>query len=407
MRSDGGSKGLQIHPEFLAAVQDPETFEAAVACAKGQGWPAGTVVSTDIATVIQAVSRGRVPAIMIADTDNVDDPAAAITQLVKVCGSRSRILTIGSANDVGFYRSMIQAGAADYLVKPLNSVSLRDAISPLLVARDSAKDDKQAKAGHVYVLVGARGGVGTTTVAVNAAWVLAHELGQKTALIDLDLQYGNCDLALDLEPPRGLREVLSNPDRMDSLLINSSMVKESDNLAVFCCEDSLEEIIDYDTAGPMALLKELRGEYDHIVIDMPRSLIPRHRRLLVNADHVFIVTDLTLAGIRDTQRISAAISSLAPTGQIHVIAGRVGEGDAQISRATFERSAKAKLEVLVPNDARTIKVSANKGKSVVSEAPHTIITKSMRAVAGIMAGQAIKVAASGGGLLERLLGKKG
>lgn len=404
MRPDGG-KGLQLHHEFLAAVQDPETYEAAVACAKGQGWPASTVVNADLTAVIQSVSRSRPPAIVVADIDGAEDASALVAQLVKACGNRSKVLTIGSANDVAFYRGMVQAGAADYLVKPLNSVSLRDAIIPLLASKNKSKGEKQNKSGRVYAFVGVRGGVGTTTVAVNSAWIIAHELGHKTALLDLDLQFGNCDLSLDLEPGRGLREVMTSPDRMDSLLINSAMTKESDQLSVFCAEESLEEVVDFDTAGPLALTKELRNDFEHIVVDIPRCLVARHRRLLVSADHIFLVTDLTLAGIRDTQRIIGAIANLGGASPIHVIAGRIGDGEAQVSRATFERSAKSKIEALIPHDPKTVKLSANRGKSIVTVAPGVALTRALRNVAGIMTGEQVSAGASGGGMFSSILGK--
>lgn len=404
MRPDGG-KGIQLHHEFLAAVQDPETYEAAVACAKGQGWPAGTVVNADLTTVIQSVTRSRPPAIIVADVDGAEDPAGLVTQLVKVCGTRSKILTIGSANDVAFYRGMVQAGAADYLVKPISSVTLRDSVIPLLVSKGVEKGDKTAKSGRLYVFVGVRGGVGTTTIAVNSSWIMAHEADKKVALLDLDLQFGNCDLSLDLEPGRGLREVLTSPDRMDSLLINSSMSKESDQLAVFCGEESLEEVIEFDTAGPLALVKELRNEYDCIVVDMPRAQVARHRRLLVSADQVFLVTDLTLAGIRDTQRILGAIANLGTATPPRIIAGRIGDGEAQVSRATFERSAKTKIEALVPHDPKVVKLSANRGKSIPTVAVSSSLTKALRSVAVLMVGQPIAEAAVAGGLFSSIMSK--
>lgn len=409
MRPEVG-RGIQLHPEFLAAVQDPETYEAAIACAKGQGWPTSTVVNADLPSVIQSITRARPPGIILADVDQCDDPAALVAQLAKLCGSRSKILTIGTANDVAFYRNMIQAGAADYLVKPLNSVALRDAIVPLLASRDPGnQSDKKSRSGHMYVFIGVRGGTGATTMAVNTAWIIAHEIGQRTALMDLDLQFGNCDLTLDLEPGRGLREVFTNPDRMDGLLINSAMTKESDELSVFCGEESIEEVIDFDTAGPLALTKELRNDYDHIVVDMPRSLVARHRRLLAAAEHIVLVTDLTLAGIRDTQRITSAISNLGVTSPIHVVAGRIGDGEAQLSRATFERSIKSKIEILVPHDPVTIKKSASQGKSIPSVAANTALARALRSMTTMVTGQALGQASSGGGFFDQILGslKKG
>lgn len=409
MRSDGGSKGVQLHPEFLGAVQDAETYEAAIACAKGQGWPATTVVNADVAQVIHSITQARPPAIVLIDVDGLEDPAVSMAQLIKVCAGKSRILAVGSANDVPFYRAMLQAGASDYLVKPLNSVTLRDAVVPLLAAKASGeKGDKTARDGKLFILVGVRGGVGATTIAVNAAWVMAHEQGKKVALIDLDLQFGNCDLALDLEPGRGLREVLTNPDRMDSLLINSSMTKESDNLAVFCCEESIEEVMDYDTGGPLTLLKELRREYDCILIDMPRHMVPRHRRLLVSADQIFLAADLTLVGIRDIQRIMMAVGNLGTAAPIHVIATHVGDGEPQIKRGDFESNIKSKVKLYVPHDTKTIRQGAVKGKSVLAVGGEgTGLAKAYRAVASTMTGYAaVTSEAGGGGLLNKFFGKK-
>lgn len=410
MRSDGGSGAIQLHPEFMAAVQDAETYEAAIACAKGQGWPATTVVNADVAQIIQAINRGRPPGIILVDIDGLEDGATALAQLVKVCAGKSRILAIGSANDVPFYRGMLQAGASDYLVKPLNSVNLRDAIVPLLSARlESEKGGKKAHDGKVYVVVGVRGGVGATTIAVNSAWVMAHEMGKKVALIDLDLQFGNCDLALDLEPARGLREVLTTPERMDSLLINSSLTKESDSLSVFCAEESIEEVIDYDVSGPLTLIKEIRGDYDCIVVDMPRYMVPRHRRLLVSADQIFLASDLTLVGIREVQRIMMAIANLGTAAPIHAIATHVNDGDPQIKRGDFETNIKSKLKLYVPHDPKTIRQSAVKGKSVIEVGGDgTMLAKSYRSIASTMTGIPLdKGASSGaGGFLSSLLGKK-
>ena len=409
---DGGSKAIQLHPEFLAAVQDAETYEAAVACAKGQGWPAQSVVNADVASVISSVSRSHPPAIIIVDVDGAQDPATMVGQLVKVCAERSHVLVIGSANDIMFYRGMVQAGAADYLVKPLSSVAMRDAVVPLLAAKAGSDKGERKKSGLVTVLIGVRGGVGLTTMATNTAWVLAHEIGQRTALLDLDLQFGNSDLALDLEPGRGLREVLTSPERMDSLLINSSMAKESDSLSVFCCEESLEEVIDFDTSGPMSLVKELRSDYDCILVDMPRYMVPRHRRFIVSADRIVLMTDMTLAGIRDTQRIMAAIANLGTAAPVHVIAGRIGDGEAQISRAQFERGTKAKLEALIPHDTKTVKLAANRGKSIFAVGGGTsALAKSVRSLAGFIVPAGVPTAgaaaAAEGGFLGKLFGGKG
>lgn len=401
---------IQIHPEFLAAVQDAETYEAAIACAKGQGWPASTVVNSDLAAVIQSIAKVRAPAVVVADVDGLPNAAAVVAQLVSVCAGRSKILVIGSSNDVAFYRAMIQAGAVDYLLKPVNSVTLRDAIVPLLTSAkspSSSSDSNKNRQGKVYAMIGVRGGVGASTIAVNTAWIIAHQLGQKVALIDLDLQYGNCDLALDLVPPRGLRELLFNPNRMDALLINSAMAKDSESLSVFCCEESLEEIVDFDTGGPIELIETLRKDYDAIIIDMPRLLLPKHRRMLVSADQIFLVSDLTLSGVRDVPRIKSALSNLGTSVPVHVLAGRIGDGAPQLPRATFEHGIKARVAELIPHDTVSANLAASKGKSIASVASSTQLVAAYRKVVKLMTGEMPEGSQSSGGFMSKLFGSKG
>ena len=413
MRSDVPTRQVQLHPEFLAAVQDAESYEAAMACAKGQGWPASTVINANISQVIQAIGRNRPPTIVMVDVDELADAAGQLAQLVKLCGTRSRVLAIGSANDVPFYRSIIQAGAADYLVKPLNSVVLRDFIVPLLAAKNSSdtSNAQEKREGEMFVIVGMRGGVGATTISVNMSWTLAHQLDRKVALLDLDLQFGNCALALDLEPGRGLREVLSSPDRVDSLLINSSMAKESENLAVFSCEESLEEMVEFDTGGAIALIKEMRKDYDQIIVDLPRSLVGRHRRLLGTANQIILVTDLTLTGIRDTARVMSAIQNLGVSAPIHIVAARIGDGEAQVNRSTFERGVQGKISALIPHDPVSMKLSANRGKAAVEVAADTELASRLISLTRKLVGAdepADKAAATGiGGMLSSFLKKKG
>lgn len=407
MRPDGDPKTVSLHTEFLAAVQDAETYEAAVACAKGQGWPAQTVVNAPISVVIQSIARGsRPPAIVMVDVDGAEDVGAMVGQLVKACAGRSHVLIIGSANDVAFYRSIVQAGASDYLLKPVSGMALRDAVVPLLaVGAGTAEKNEKKKSGALHVIIGVRGGVGATTLAVNAAWVLAHEAGLKTALLDLDLQFGNCDLALDLEPGRGLREVLMNPDRMDSLLINSAAARESDQLSVFCGEESLEEIVEFDTSGPLALIRDLRTEYEHVILDIPRFLVPRQRRLIVSAERIFLVADMTLGGIRDTQRVLSSIANLGTAAEVCVVASRLGDGESQISPSQFERSTKTKIGINVPHDTKTIKLSANRGKSIFAVgAGNTALARSIRQVVALMAPGKLGDAVGDSGFLGRLLG---
>src|SRR5262249_46081449 len=151
--------------------------------------------------------------------------------------------------------------------------------------------------------VGARGGVGTTTMAISTAWLLVNEFKLRTALVDLDLHFGNLALSLDLEPGRGLREALENPERTDSLLLASAMVTEGDKLPILATEESLEERLMFDGTAVAPLLSALSQDYDCLIVDLPRSLDSIGRQVIALADSTIVVTDLSLSALRDSVRL--------------------------------------------------------------------------------------------------------
>src|SRR5207302_8126765 len=122
-------------------------------------------------------------------------------------------------------------------------------------------------------------------------------------LIDLDLQFGNLALGLDLEPGRGLREALEHPERIDSLLITGAMNGTTERLRVLAAEEPLDDHPQLDPASVDPLLAALDENFDCIIVDLPRTLDGMARRLLARADTIVIVTDLSLTAMRDTQRL--------------------------------------------------------------------------------------------------------
>lgn len=100
---------------------------------------------------------------------------------------------------------MISSGIADYLVKPLSNEMLDQALRQSQEKAQSNNSSGQVERSSKFIyIIGTRGGIGATTLAVNLSWMMANEEKVQTALLDLDLQFGNGALALDIEPSRGL-----------------------------------------------------------------------------------------------------------------------------------------------------------------------------------------------------------
>ena len=110
----------------------------------------------------------------------------------------STVIAIGDQNDVALYRTLTSAGITDYLVKPILPEAIDMAMEA--AAEGPVAEGESAPSGQVIAFVGAHGGVGTTTLAVNTAWAIANEQNKQTAIVDLDLKFGSVSLALDVDP---------------------------------------------------------------------------------------------------------------------------------------------------------------------------------------------------------------
>ena len=375
-----------MHGEFMAFVADEESLLTVRSWAGRQGFPAATVQQGGPDMFAQMLEAAPPPKMALVDIDGQEDPVAAVSRLVSLCGPDSKFVIIGSANDVSLYRRMLSAGIVDYLVKPLASEMLNQAMTAALKTGHAGSE--QGKEARVIVVIGVRGGVGASTVAVNAGWLMAHDLKLNGALLDLDLQFGTSSLALDLEPGHGLRDIVSSPHRVDGLMIASSMVAESDQLSVLSAEEAVDEYVPMDSGAITALLKEMRGNFDFILVDLPRHLLPGQKRLLTAAHDIVLVTELSLTGIRDTLRIKTALKNLDCSAGLTVVAARVGPArGGQVDVASFEKGAQVKIDFLIPEDHKVIAEAANTGKAVGAVAKNAPVNKSLLALASKLCGQ--------------------
>lgn len=369
-----------MHGEFMGFVSDDESLEILRGWALRQGLPVATIQHGGADMFAQMMESSAPPKMVVIDIDGQADPVATTARLISLCGADCKIIMLGSANDVSLYRRILAAGAIDYLVKPLTVELLNQAMKAALKKDNDGKPVvREAK---IIVVIGMRGGVGASTVALNTSWVMAHELGKHVALLDLDLQFGTSSLSLDLEPGRGLRDIVSSPHRVDSLMIASSMVAESERFSVLGAEEAVDEFVVMDNAAITALLKEMKSNFDAILIDLPRHLFAAQKRLLASAQDIVLVTELSLAGIRDTLRFRNALKSLECTGTITVVASRTGATrTGQISAEAFEKGAQVKIDLMIPEDAKIVTEAANGGKAIGAISRQAPITKALHSLA--------------------------
>jgi len=372
VRERGGA--LAAIGNVVAFTQDASTQSALARLAENGIAPHSSIVPGGLSTAVTA----GVPecAALLVDISDSPDPVADIAHLCER-GARHVVAT-GPVNDITLYRALIEAGAVDYVVCPMAEAELARALTP---RKSTDLAETTTDSSCAVAVIGARGGVGATMVAVSAAWLLANEFGQRTALLDLDLQFGTCALALDLLPGRGLREVLENPERIDSLFVASAMVNESDNLFVLGGEEPLEDSLYLNPDGIDKLFAAIRPDFKNIVIDLPRSMASSQRPLLERMTRIILVSDFSLSGMRDTVRLKGLAAQAAPDVPVDIVVVEGRDRKHAISQSDFERGVEGKIDQLIPFDSRTAAEAANNGRAIPAMAgARRPLVKSLRRI---------------------------
>jgi len=281
-----------------------------------------------IAKAIDYLNDQRSPHVLLVDISGVDLPLSQIHILADVCEPGTRVIAIGDHNDVGLYRDLQEAGVSNYIVKPLTRELLAKAIAPKPNSGDMGR--AALKLGKMVSFVGARGGVGTTTLAANLAWHLANRQSRRVGLVDLDLQHGGCALLFNINPTPGLRDALANPLRLDGLLLDRLMIQVDERLFVLGSEEPLQDTVQFTVSAVDTLFLVLRSQFHYVIVDVPRLPLPPYRRALEIADRRVIVVDQTMHSMRDAVRLKRMLGDTGAVEQASdlrsmFVVNRVGE----------------------------------------------------------------------------------
>jgi len=326
----------RVAPEFMAEVRavPPEDIRAAPAEA----------IFTDAVLLVADLSGRASP---------LDDVRAVLTAR----RPDQPLLVVGNVNDMKLYRNIIECGASDYLLKPVSRDDLYKAITRAIRC-DAAAGARSARS---IAVIGARGGVGCSTLAVSLAWLISEIYMQRTALFDLDLFFGMCALAFDLEPGRGLTDAIKRPDRIEPSLIESTMVSAGRRLWVLAAEAPLTLAQPAHQTVLLSLHEALTANFACTVIDLPRNTLLQHPDLAGAVQSVVLVAERTLAAARDTIRLLSLLKVNARDAEVTVVVADRGmtSGEGEISINDFEASIERKIDFVYRFDP-SIAVVANR-----------------------------------------------
>ena|SRR5271165_5949700 len=325
---------------LMAFVLDGQSEAALSSCLAQLSVSSPLIKRGGLAGAIRYLGIERSPESIIVDISGAEMPASQIHDLAELCEPGVTVIAIGDCNDIGLYRDLVWAGVSEYIVKPVTTQLLAKALSGASASGKGSPISR--KLGKVVAVVGARGGVGATTLAIHLALHLANQQSRRVMLLDLDLQTGDCALALNLKPTLGLREALANPLRIDNVFLDRTTAIHSERLFVLSAEEPLRADAEFTAEAIDRLLGVLRTQFHYIIADVPRISAPAYWHALDTADLRIIVADQTLRSVRDTVRLREGFGAGGAGPSDMLVINRSGEGGRRAM--TLEEMAKVKLQ---------------------------------------------------------------
>jgi pilus assembly protein CpaE len=309
----------------------------------------------------------------------------------------TNVMLLGSAVDPALMLDGMRAGVTEFIAEPLNQRDFDAAISRLLGQR------VQVAAGPVFAFVGAKGGVGTTTTAVNVATVLTKLSKSPTLLVDLHLAYGDAAVFLGADARFSLLDAFENIHRLDAELLKSLVVKTTSGVELLASADRpANRVVDMRQLG--SVLQLAASQYVYTVLDVPRSDLTVLDSL-DQAANLVVVANQELATVRNAGRMAAALRSRYPKMKVSTVINR-RDGNAEIGQRDVEKAVGGSIAHQFPNDYRRALMAMHKGRPLALD-NHNQLSASLTALARGLAGlENEKAERASGGLKGFLSGRR-
>jgi len=317
----------------------------------------------------------RVPDVLIVDTRAARSIPPAMSAVKRQHPSIG-IIVVASDSDPAVLLEAMRAGATEFVQEPITASALEQAVSRLVADRVTPPST-----GEVIAFVGAKGGVGTTTTAVNVASVLA-KLSRRALLIDLHLGYGDAAVFLAAEPRFSLLDALENQPRLDGEFLKSLVATTTGGLDLLASADRAIAA-PFDMRGLDAVVQLAASQYPFTVLDVPRS-DPAVLDRLDHVDQFVVVVNQELATVRNAARMSAALRARYPNAKVSTVLNRT-DAHAEIGQRDVAKTLDGAIAHELPNDYRRALTAMHRGQPLTLD-NHNRLSASLTALARELAG---------------------
>jgi len=323
------------------------------------------------------------PNVIILETEGSNDILVGLDELATVCDAGTRVVVIGNENDVAPYRELVRRGVSDYVVGPVDTLDVVRSICGLFSASEAVA------VGRIIAIVGAKGGVGASTIAHNVAWAIAQDLALDSVVIDLDLAFGTASLDYNKDPLQGIANAVFSPDRPDTAFIERLLAKCNDHLSLLAAPAALDRVYDFGVDAFDAVFDTLRMTTPCIILDIPHQWSGWTRRALVGADDILIVAEPDLANLRNAKNMLSLLKAARPNDRPPLYClNQVGMSKRpEITPREFAKAIEGQPIASIPFDPRTFGTAANNGQMIAELSASHRISKTFVQMAHQMTGR--------------------
>jgi pilus assembly protein CpaE len=371
------------------SAQDRRMGRATVECIPG-GIPAA----------IAYMSENPTPnLLMIESSESAGQVVREIDALAEHCDETVKVMVIGAVNDIMLYRQLIARGVSEYLVPPFQPLQIIRSIGELFVNPDSPFVGKQIS------VVGAKGGVGASTIAHNLSWALAENVKVNTTLVDLDLSFGTTALDFNQETPQTVADALLAPERADESVIERLLAKPTDRLSLFTAPATINQIMDIPDEAYTTVIEGVRRNVPYLVLDLPHMWSSWMLSTLIGSDEVIVVCQPDLASLRNGKNMIDQLKAKRPNDHPpRLVLNMSGVPKRpEIPVKDFAAAIGVEPDVILPFDPELFGTAANNGQMISETDPASKSAQAIDHLASTLTGRAVVPQEKS--FLKKLLGK--
>ncbi len=329
---------------------------------------------------------------------------AQLGELAEVCDPSTKVVIVGHDNDVHLYRDLIRQGISEYIIAPVSLADMINVISAIFIDPDAEP------LGRTVAFVGAKGGVGSSTVAHNCAWGISNLFSTEVILADLDLAFGTANINFDQDPPQGIAEAVFSPERLDDVFLDRLLAKCASHLSMLAAPSMLDRTYDFSSNTFEPVLEIVQRSAPVTVLDLPHIWANWSQAVLKEVDDVVVTATPDLANLRNTKNLMDTLSKLRPNDKPpRLVLNQVGMPKRpEISMSDFCEPLDLEPTAIIPFDAQLFGTASNSGRMIAETDAKSPTAETFSQLAHVLTGRAEVKSKKKSGLsgLRSLLGRK-